>query len=191
VPEFREEEGEKMMEYYMLLQSHIAEANKADVDAMLLIPANIADMTRTLRYAEGKRWRDQLGRIHPLDIGELGNSAGRGPRVMAIMEDRKPAGDKKVHFPPPKSFDPEEIWRFPCLAGLECKERHSPTKCKVFNRMSPREDQKRLCRLCDKKLLGQRKSPPLPHQRMQRAAQSSAPQRADPGQSPVPARSGR
>ncbi len=37
--------------------------------AMLLIPANIADITRTLPYAEGKRWRDQLGRIHPLDIG--------------------------------------------------------------------------------------------------------------------------
>jgi hypothetical protein len=36
---------------------------------MLLIPANIADMTRTLPYTEGKRWRDQLGRIHPLDIG--------------------------------------------------------------------------------------------------------------------------
>jgi hypothetical protein len=56
-----------MMEYYMLLQSHIAEADKADVGALLLIPANIADMT--LPYAEGKRWRDQLGRIHPLDIG--------------------------------------------------------------------------------------------------------------------------
>ncbi|MFO0001966.1 MAG: hypothetical protein ACK559_12625, partial [bacterium] len=26
-------------------------------------------MTRILPYAEGKRWRDQLGRIHPLDIG--------------------------------------------------------------------------------------------------------------------------
>ncbi len=67
-PEFKEGESEKMMEYYMLLQSHIAEADKADVGAMLLIPANIADMTRILPYAEGKRWRDQLGRIHPLDI---------------------------------------------------------------------------------------------------------------------------
>jgi hypothetical protein len=69
VPEFREDDSEKMMEYYMLLQSHIAEADKADVGAMLLIPANIADMTRILPYAEGKRWRDQLGRIHLLDIG--------------------------------------------------------------------------------------------------------------------------
>jgi hypothetical protein len=68
VPEFREEECEKMMEYYMLLQSHIAEADKTDV-AMLLIPANIADMTGTLPYAEKKWWGDQLGRIHPLDIG--------------------------------------------------------------------------------------------------------------------------
>jgi hypothetical protein len=31
VPEFREEECEKMMEYYMLLQSHIAKADKADI----------------------------------------------------------------------------------------------------------------------------------------------------------------
>jgi hypothetical protein len=50
VPEFREEECEKLMEYFMLLQSpHIAEANKADVGAMVLIPANIADMTRSRR----------------------------------------------------------------------------------------------------------------------------------------------
>jgi hypothetical protein len=68
-PEFREEDCEKLMEYYMLRQSHIAEDDKADVGAMLLIPANIADMTQTLPYAEGKRWRDQLGRIHPLNIG--------------------------------------------------------------------------------------------------------------------------
>jgi hypothetical protein len=54
VSEFREEECEKMMEYYMLLQSHIAEADKADDGAMLLIRANIADMARTLPYAEGK-----------------------------------------------------------------------------------------------------------------------------------------
>jgi hypothetical protein len=52
VSEFKEEDCEKMMEYYMLLQSHIAEADKADVGAMLLIPANIADMTRVLPYAE-------------------------------------------------------------------------------------------------------------------------------------------
>jgi hypothetical protein len=69
VSRFKEEECEKMTKYYMLLQSHIAEADKADVGAMLLIPANIADMTWTLPYAEGKWWRDQLGRIHPLDIG--------------------------------------------------------------------------------------------------------------------------
>jgi hypothetical protein len=31
VSEFKEEDCEKMMEYYMLLQSHIAEADKADV----------------------------------------------------------------------------------------------------------------------------------------------------------------
>ncbi len=55
--------------YYMLLQSHIAMTDKADVGATLLIPANIVDMTRTLSYVKGKWWRDQLGCIHPLDIG--------------------------------------------------------------------------------------------------------------------------
>jgi hypothetical protein len=208
VPEFREEECEKMMEYYMLLQSHIPEADKADVGAMLLIPANIADMTRTLPYAEGKRWRDQLGRIHPLDIGNgfstfvdqrleyattqvancerlvlpkpiplgaranrspstdrhgsrgdrggsvsRGNSASRGARVMGISAERKPAGEKKVRFPPPRKFDPDGPWRFPCVAGDGCQERHSPTKCKVFKKMTPRQrlekvEEKRLCKLC-------------------------------------------
>jgi hypothetical protein len=175
VPEFREDESEKMMEYYMLLQSHIAEADKADVGAMLLIPANIADMTRILPYAEGKRWREQLGRIHPLDIGNgfsnfvdrrleyattqvancerlvlpkpiplrargnrspstdrhasrgdrggsvsRGNSANRGARVMGVSAERKSAPEKKVHFPPPRKFDHEATWRFPCIAGDGC-----------------------------------------------------------------------
>jgi hypothetical protein len=165
-------------------------------------------MTRTLPYAEGKRWRDQLGRIHPLDIGNgfstfvdrrleyattqvancerlvlpkpipmgaranrspstdrhgswgdrggsvsRGNSASRGARVMGISAERKPAGDKKVHFPSPKRFDPEETWKFPCLAGPECTEKHSPANCEVFSKMSSRQrlekvDQKQLCRLC-------------------------------------------
>jgi hypothetical protein len=52
----------------MLLQLHIAEADKAKVGAKMLIPANIVVMTRILPLAEGKRWRDQPGRIHPLDI---------------------------------------------------------------------------------------------------------------------------
>jgi hypothetical protein len=153
VPEFREDESEKMMEYYMLLQLHIAEADKADVGA---------DMTRILPYAEGKRWRDQLGHIHPLDISNgfsnfldrrleyataqvtncerlvlpkpiplkahanrspstdrhvsrgdrggsvsRGNSASRGARVMGVSVERKPAPEKKVHFPPPRKFDPK------------------------------------------------------------------------------------
>jgi hypothetical protein len=208
VPEFREEECEKMLEYYMLLQSHIAKADKADVDTMLLIPANIADMTRTLPYAEGKQWRDQLGRIHPLDIGNgfstfvvrrleyattqvancerlvlskpiplkartngspstdqhgsrghhggsvsRGNSASRGARVMAISAERKPAGEKKVHFPPSRKFDPEGVWKFPCVAGEVCKERHSPKKSEVFKKMTSRHrldkvEERQLCKLC-------------------------------------------
>jgi hypothetical protein len=208
VPEFREEESEKMMEYYMLLQSHIAEADKADVGAMLLIPANIADMTRILPYAEGKRWRDQLGRIHPLDIGNgfsnfvdrrleyaatqvancerlvlpkqiplkaranrspstdrhasrgdrsssvsRGSSASRGVRMMGVSAERKPAPEKKVHFPPPRKFDPEAAWKFPCIAGDGCTEMHSPVKCEVFRKLTPRQrlekvEEKQLCKLC-------------------------------------------
>ncbi len=165
-------------------------------------------MTRTLPYAEGKRWRDQLGSIHPLDIGNgfstfvdrrleyattqvancerlvlpkpiplgaranrspstdghgsrgirggsvsRGNSASRGARVMGISAERKPAGEKKVHFPPPRKFDPDGPWRFPCVAGDGCQERHSPTQCEVFKKMTPRRrlekvEEKRLCKLC-------------------------------------------
>ncbi len=58
-----------------------------------------------------------------------GNSTGRGAHVMGISAERKPAEEKKVHFPSPKRFDPEEAWKFPCLVGPECTE-------------------KQLCRLC-------------------------------------------
>jgi hypothetical protein len=196
-----------MMEYYMLLQSHIAE-DRAVVGAILLIPANIADMTRTLLYTEGKRWRDQLGSIHPLDIGNgfstfvnrrldytttqvansewlvlpkpilmrarsnrspsadchgsrskrrgsvsCGNSAGQGARVMTMRKDRKPAEEKKVHFPPPKKFDPEDAWTFPCIVGRGCAEKHSPARCEVLKKMTPwqrleKMEQRELCKPC-------------------------------------------
>jgi hypothetical protein len=42
---FKEEESEKVMEYYLFLQSHIAQADKSDCIGMLLMPANIEDMT--------------------------------------------------------------------------------------------------------------------------------------------------
>jgi hypothetical protein len=72
---------------------------------------------------------------------------------MITREDRKPAGDKKVHFPPPRKLDPEEIWRFPCLAGRECTEKHSSAKGEVFKKMTPRQrldrvEEKDLCTLC-------------------------------------------
>jgi hypothetical protein len=72
---------------------------------------------------------------------------------MGISAERKPAGEKKVHFPPPRKFDPEGAWRFPCMAGEGCQERHSPMKCEVFKKMTSRQrldkvEEKRLCKLC-------------------------------------------
>ncbi len=51
---------------------------------------------------------------------------------MGVSVERKPAPEKKVHFPPPRKFDPEAVWKFPCVAGEGCSERHSPVKCEVF-----------------------------------------------------------
>jgi hypothetical protein len=72
---------------------------------------------------------------------------------MAISAERKPAREKKVHFPPPKKFDPEGVWRFPCVAGEGCNEWHSPTKCEVFKKLTLRQqlekvEEKQLCKLC-------------------------------------------
>jgi hypothetical protein len=52
---------------YILLQSHIAEGDKAGTADMLLIPANIADMTQVLPKSEGRRWKEEQGRIQLLD----------------------------------------------------------------------------------------------------------------------------
>ncbi len=72
---------------------------------------------------------------------------------MGVSVERKPAPEKKVRFPPPKKFDPEAAWRFPCVAGEGCTERHSSVKCEVFKKMSPRQrlekvEEKQLCKLC-------------------------------------------
>jgi hypothetical protein len=52
------------MEYYVLLQSHIAEADKSDHGGMLLMPANIEDMTCVLPWIEEKLWREAQGGVH-------------------------------------------------------------------------------------------------------------------------------
>jgi hypothetical protein len=67
VSEIKEDEYEKTIEYYVLLQSHIAEADKVNLGGMLLIPANIADMTRVLPKPERELWREEQGHIHPVD----------------------------------------------------------------------------------------------------------------------------
>jgi hypothetical protein len=69
--------------------------------------------------------------------------------MMGISAERKPAGEKKVHFPPPRKFDPEGAWRFPCVAGEGCE---------VFKKMTSRQrldkvEEKRLCKLCFRHLV--------------------------------------
>jgi hypothetical protein len=71
---------------------------------------------------------------------------------MGVSAERKPAPEKKVHFPPPKKFDHEAVWRFPCIAGDGCSEKHSPVKCEVFKKLTPRQrlekvEEKQLCEL--------------------------------------------
>jgi hypothetical protein len=66
-----------------------------------------------------------------------GNSTPRGVCVMALREERKPADNKRVCFPPPKVWDPESAWKFPCVVR-ECSEKHSPTKCKLFKELPPK-----------------------------------------------------
>ena len=73
--------------------------------------------------------------------------------MMGVSAERKPAPEKKVHFPPPRKFDPEAAWKFPCVAGDGCTERHSPVKCEVFRKLTPRQrlekvEEKQLCKLC-------------------------------------------
>jgi hypothetical protein len=61
VSTLKEEKSKKVMEYYVLLQSHIAEADKCDRGGMLLMLANIEDMTCVLPWIEGKLWREAEG----------------------------------------------------------------------------------------------------------------------------------
>jgi hypothetical protein len=49
-------EDERLMDYYMLLQSHIEEAHRAVLVSMLLIPANMEEMVLTLPNWEKSIW---------------------------------------------------------------------------------------------------------------------------------------
>ncbi len=49
-------EDERLMDYYVLLQSHIEEAHRAVLVSMLLIPANMEEMVLTLPHWEKSIW---------------------------------------------------------------------------------------------------------------------------------------
>ncbi len=55
------------MDYYVLLQSHIEEAESAGLSCMLLIPANVEEMVRPLPKWETRVWRECQGRIHAIE----------------------------------------------------------------------------------------------------------------------------
>jgi hypothetical protein len=69
VQKIRENEFEKLLEYYILLQGHIAEGDKADQGDMLLIPANIEEMVQALPLREEMLWREEQANVHPRDYG--------------------------------------------------------------------------------------------------------------------------
>jgi hypothetical protein len=54
-------EDERLMDYYMMLQSHISEARNAGILEMLLIPANVEMMV--LSTWEKRVWREAQGRL--------------------------------------------------------------------------------------------------------------------------------
>jgi hypothetical protein len=60
-------EDELLMDYYVLLQSHIQEAARAGLLEMLPIPANGEEMVRPLPTWEKRVWRECQGQIHGID----------------------------------------------------------------------------------------------------------------------------
>jgi hypothetical protein len=63
----RDGEDERLMDYYVLLQSHTEEAGRACLLEMLLIPANKEEMVRPLPTWEKRVWREHQGQIQVID----------------------------------------------------------------------------------------------------------------------------
>jgi hypothetical protein len=60
---------------------------------------------------------------------------------------------KKVHFPPPKAWDPQTPWRYNCVMGKECGQKHAPPDCEAFMSKPAQErveiiKRRELCPLC-------------------------------------------
>jgi hypothetical protein len=80
-----------------------------------------------------------------------GNSSGRNARVITVTESRS-ADRKKLHFPPPKAWDPKAKWTQKCVMFRICGEKLSPAKCDTFKKLSLQQrlkeiDSLELCRL--------------------------------------------
>jgi hypothetical protein len=56
-------DDERLMDYYVMLQSHITEARNAVLLDMLLIPANVEMMVLPLTAWEKRVWREAQGRL--------------------------------------------------------------------------------------------------------------------------------
>jgi hypothetical protein len=63
VTPIKESDDERMMDYYLMLQAHIAEARNLGALDMLLIPANVELMVLPLTAWEKRIWRDAQGRL--------------------------------------------------------------------------------------------------------------------------------
>ncbi len=58
VPPIKDGDNERLMDYYVMLQSHIAEARNAELLEMLLIQANVEMMVFPLSTWEKRVWRE-------------------------------------------------------------------------------------------------------------------------------------
>jgi hypothetical protein len=63
VAPIKDGDDERLMDYYVTLQAHIAEARNADILDMLLIPANVELMVLPLTAWEKRVWREAQGRL--------------------------------------------------------------------------------------------------------------------------------
>jgi hypothetical protein len=63
VTPIKDGDDERLMDYYVTLQAHIAEARNTDALDMLLIPANVELMVLPLTTWEKRIWRETQGRL--------------------------------------------------------------------------------------------------------------------------------
>ena len=59
------------------------------------------------------------------------HTGSKGAHVMAVRTE-----DDKVHFPPPKAWDPEFKWNYKCVMGKECDKKHAPPACEQFRKLT-------------------------------------------------------